>query len=377
MSTKKQEPTRTLEDTIKLINKAKGDGTLMWLGDNIPKVRADVIPTKSAALNKALGVGGLPRGRIIEIYGVEHGGKTSLCIGAIANAQTMGHKAAYIDPECGLTIEDAETQGVDIKNLLYSQPRCGEDALDVAEALIKTGEIPIIVIDSVAALVPKRELEGEMGDLHIGLQARLMSQAMRKLTWLVAEHNVCLIFINQIREKVGVMHGSPETTSGGRALRFYASVRIDVRKRDQIKDGDNVIGHILYCKIVKNRVAPPHKKAYFTVIYGEGVDFAQELFDLGEDDGLIKKAGAWITILNPDTGQPEVGDDGKPVKFQGKEALRQALNDNLGLKQKLFDRFQEKLKKQMEKIQAVDEDDSYELTDNDVPEPGAIMAEVS
>lgn len=352
------------------MNKSMGVGTIFYLGEDVPRIRAEAIPTKSAALNKALGIGGVPKRRIVEIYGVEHGGKTNVALGIVAEAQKLGDTCAYVDPECGLSIDDARVQGVDLDKLLYSQPSSGEKALKIVEGLVVSGEVGCIVVDSVAALVPEAELAGEMGDSHIGLQARLMGQAMRKLTALVAKNNVCLIFINQLREKVGVMHGNPEVTPGGRALKFYASVRIDVRKREFIKQGNEIIGHNVYAKVVKNKVATPHKEATFRVIYGEGVDFAMEFKELGVEFGLTAMTGSWFNFIDPATGKIDqniLDENSKPLKINGVDALYQYLQDHPDFKNLLFTRFQDKLKARMMQCAVADEDDIAELTAQDVP----------
>jgi recombination protein RecA len=291
----------------------------------------NVIPTGSLGLNLALGVGGYPRGRIIEIYGPESSGKTTLAIHAIAEAQKAGGIAAFIDAEHAFDRFYAEKLGVDIDNLLISQPDSGEQALEVADQLIRSSAIDIIVIDSVAALTPKAELEGDMGENKVGLQARLMSQALRKLTASINKTNTTCIFINQLRENIGVMFGTPETTTGGNALKFYASVRIDIRKSSSIKDGDNVLGSQTKVKVVKNKVAPPFRKAEFDIMFGEGISLAGEIIDLGVDAGVIKKAGAWFSYNDTKLGQ-------------GRDAAKRLIQDNPELLEELQEKIMEALK---------------------------------
>lgn len=305
---------KALETALAQIEKQFGKGSVMRLGDeNRPPVQ--VIPTGSVAVDVALGVGGLPRGRIIEIYGPESSGKTTLALHAIANAQKQGGIAAFIDAEHALDPEYAQKLGVDIDALLVSQPDTGEQALEIADMLVRSGAISLIVVDSVAALVPRAEIEGEMGDSHVGLQARLMSQALRKLTGALSNSGTTMIFINQLREKIGVMFGSPETTTGGKALKFYASVRIDIRRIEALKDGTDIVGNRTRVKVVKNKVAPPFKQAEFDILYGHGISREGSLIDMGVDQGIIKKAGAWYTYEGDQLGQ-------------GKENARQFLIDN-------------------------------------------------
>ncbi len=291
-----------LQEALKKIEKEFGKGSIMRLGDEIDK-KIEVISSGSIALDKALGVGGYPKGRIIEIYGPESSGKTTFALHAIANAQKNGGYAAFIDAEHALDPVYAKNLGVDIENLILSQPDNGEQALDIAEALIKSGSVDILVVDSVAALVPEAELNGDMGDSHVGLHARLMSQAMRKLAGIINKTNCVAIFINQIREKVGVMFGNPETTTGGRALKFYSTVRLDIRKGEAIKDGANILGNKTNIKVVKNKVAPPFKTAEVEIIYGEGISRLGEVVDMAVKYEIINKAGAWFSYEGTKIGQ--------------------------------------------------------------------------
>ncbi len=305
---------KALETAIGQIERQFGAGAVMRMGDR-PRVRVNVIPTGSLTLDAALGVGGVPRGRVIEIYGPEASGKTTLGLHIIANAQKAGGLVAFIDAEHALDAEYAGNLGVNLDELLISQPDFGEQALEITETLIRSGSVDAIVIDSVAALVPRSELEGDMGDAQMGLQARLMSQALRKLAGIVSKSNTCLIFINQIREKIGVMFGNPETTTGGRALKFYSSVRIDIRRTSSIKQGDQVVGNRTKAKVAKNKVAAPFKVAEFDILYGEGISFTGELLDLGVEHRLLQKSGSWYSH-----GETRIG--------QGREAARQFLRDN-------------------------------------------------
>ena len=291
-----------LETALAQIKKAYGEGAVMKLGENA-HMKVETIPTGSLALDAALGIGGMPRGRIVEIYGPESSGKTTLALHVLAEAQKRGGEVAFIDAEHALDPVYAKNLGVNVDNVLVSQPDTGEQALEITEALISSGAIDVVIVDSVAALVPKSELEGDMGASHVGLQARLMSQALRKLAGVISKTNCIAIFINQLREKVGVMYGNPETTTGGRALKFYSSVRIDIRKTDAIKSGSEVIGNSVRCKIVKNKVAPPFKTCIVDILYGEGISSSGELLDLAVERDLIKKAGAYYSYNGERIGQ--------------------------------------------------------------------------
>jgi recombination protein RecA len=294
---------KMLETAISQIEKDYGKGAIMRLGSRDVLVPVSVIPTGALSIDAALGVGGVPRGRVIEIYGPESGGKTTLTLHIIAEAQKMGGQAAFIDAEHALDPIYARKLGVDVDNLLVSQPDNGEQALEIAQKLIQSNAVDVIVVDSVAALVPRAELEGDMGDPQMGLQARLMSQALRKLTAIVSKSHTCLIFINQIREKIGVMFGNPETTTGGRALKFYSSIRLDIRRIQSIKEGDRVIGSRTRAKVVKNKVAAPFREAEFDILYGEGISREGDLIDLGVEKGVLEKSGTWISFGGERLGQ--------------------------------------------------------------------------
>jgi recombination protein RecA len=325
-----QEKLKALQLTLDKIERSYGKGTVMKLGDS-PIERIPFISTGSIGLDAALGIGGLPKGRVIEIYGPEASGKTTLALHAIAEAQKGGGIAAFIDAEHAFDRFYAQKLGIDIENLLVSQPDNGEQALEITENLIRSGAIDIIVIDSVAALTPKSEIEGEMGDSKMGLQARLMSQALRKLTSTISKTGACCIFINQLREKIGVMFGNPETTTGGNALKFYASVRLDIRRVSQIKDGERAIGNRVRVKVVKNKVAPPFQQAEFDIIFGEGYSKTGEIIDLGAELGIIKKSGSWYSY-----GETKLG--------QGRDAVKSLLADNPELSDELETLVREKLR---------------------------------
>ncbi|MGK3207346.1 recombinase RecA [Amycolatopsis kentuckyensis] len=320
---------KALELALAQIDKQYGKGSVMRLGEDTRPPIA-VIPTGSIALDVALGIGGLPRGRVVEIYGPESSGKTTVALHAVANAQRAGGIAAFIDAEHALDPEYAKNLGVDTDALLVSQPDTGEQALEIADMLIRSGALDILVIDSVAALVPRAEIEGEMGDSHVGLQARLMSQALRKITGALSNSGTTAIFINQLREKVGVMFGSPETTTGGKALKFYASVRLDVRRIETMKDAGEAVGNRTRVKVVKNKVAPPFKQAEFDILYGQGISREGSLIDMGVDQSIVRKSGAWYTYEGDQLGQ-------------GKENARRFLRDNPDIANEIEKRIKEKL----------------------------------
>ncbi len=337
---------KALDTAISQIEKSFGKGTIIKMGEN-PRMNVSAVSTGSLTLDMALGIGGLPRGRIIEIYGPESSGKTTLALHAIAEVQKTSGEAAFIDAEHALDPVYAKALGVDIDNLLVSQPDSGEQALEIADALVRSGAIDIIVIDSVAALVPQQEIDGDMGASHVGLQARLMSQALRKLSGTISKTNCIVIFINQLREKVGVMYGNPETTPGGRALKFYSSVRIEIRKSEALKSGSEVIGNRAKCKVVKNKVAPPFKTAEFDILYGIGISKAGEIVDIGADLGVLEKSGAWYSYEGTRIGQ-------------GRDKAREAIINDPALEAEL----EAKIK---EKGQAPDmERDGMELDDDEI-----------
>ena len=326
----KSEKFKALKLTMDKIDKDFGKGSVMMMSDK-GVTEIEVISTGSIGLDVALGIGGLPKGRVIEIYGPESSGKTTLAIHVIAEAQKKGGMCAFIDAEHAFDSTYAQKLGVDIDNLLISQPDYGEQALEIADRLILSGALDVVVIDSVAALVPKGELEGEMGDSKMGLQARLMSQALRKLTATISKTNSCCIFINQLREKIGVMFGNPETTTGGNALKFYASVRLDIRRQAQIKDGDEVVGNHIKVKVVKNKVAPPFRQAEFDIIYGEGISKAGEIVDMGVELGIVQKSGSWFSYNGDKLGQ-------------GREAVKQLMVDNPEMASEIEGKIREKIK---------------------------------
>ncbi len=327
---KKDAKKEALEQALLQIEKQYGKGSIMKLGDRVHE-KIDVIPTGCLVLDIALGIGGIPRGRVIEIYGPESSGKTTVSLHIIAETQKLGGTAAFIDAEHALDPSYAEKLGVKLDDLLVSQPDNGEQALNICETLVKSGSVDIVVVDSVAALTPKAEIDGEMGDSHVGLQARMMSQALRKLTGVINKSNTTVIFINQLREKVGVMFGSPETTTGGKALKFYASIRLDVRKKDTIKDGVNIVGNRTVVKVVKNKLAPPFKTAEFDIIYGKGISQSGCILDLAIASDIIQKSGSWFSYNDEKIGQ-------------GKENVKEFLENN----KELFDEIMQKVKEKYE-----------------------------
>lgn len=340
---------KALETALAQIEQDFGKGTIMKLGENT-HMQVDSIPTGSLTLDLALGIGGIPRGRIIEIFGPESSGKTTVALHVVAEVQRMGGEAAFIDAEHALDPVYAKALGVDIDSLLVSQPDSGEQALEITEALVRSGAIDVIVVDSVAALVPQQEIDGVMGASHVGLQARLMSQALRKLSGAIAKTGCAVIFINQLREKVNVMYGNPETTTGGRALKFYASVRIDVRKTENLKQGSEVYGSRVKCKVVKNKVAPPFKIAEFDILYGKGISKSSEILDIGTELGIIAKSGSWFSYNGERIGQ-------------GKENARKTIEENRAL----LEEIEKKIKAQSDEIEIAEE--AYSL-DEDEDEEG-------
>ena len=344
-----QQPDRkkALDAAVGQIEKQFGKGSIMKLGSDSITTGIPIIPSGSLGLDIAMGVGGYPRGRVVEIFGPESSGKTTLALHAIAEAQKVGGTAAFIDAEHAMDPSYSRALGVDLDNLLISQPDTGEQALEIVETLVRSGAVDIIVVDSVAALVPRAEIEGEMGDSHMGLQARLMSQALRKLTGVISKSHCCLIFINQIRMKIGVMFGNPETTTGGRALKFYASLRLDIRKIATIKDGDNVIGNRTRVRVVKNKVAPPFREAEFDISYGQGVSRIGEILDIGVKEDIVNKSGAWFSY-----GTERLG--------QGREKVKVFLEENPDLMQKIEADIKAKLG--LEKVKAKLEEIEEEVT---------------
>jgi recombination protein RecA len=351
------EKSKNLDLAISQIEKQYGKGSIMRLGTRDVLVPVSVIPTGSISIDAALGVGGFPRGRVIEVYGPESGGKTTLTLHVIAEAQKAGGIAAFIDAEHALDPVYARKLNVDVDDLLVSQPDNGEQALEIAEALIRSGGVDVVVVDSVAALVPKAELEGEMGEPQMGLQARLMSQALRKLTAIVSKSRTCLIFINQIREKIGVMFGNPETTTGGRALKFYSSIRVDIRRIQSIKDGDRVVGSRTRAKVVKNKVAAPFREAEFDIIYGEGVSREGDLLDLGVTKGLLEKSGTWISYKGERLGQ-------------GRENARLFLREHTDIR----DKIEHELRKSLGLLPHSADDAKKAASDGDKPTAKAAVA---
>lgn len=341
---------KALDQAFKQIEKKYGKGSIMKMGE-APRVAIDAIPTGAVNLDIALGIGGLPRGRVIEIYGPESSGKTTLALHVIAEAQKLGDTCAFVDAEHALDAEYAGNLGVNIDELILSQPDTGEAGLDIAESLVRSGAVGLIVIDSVAALVPKAEIEGEMGDSHMGLQARLMSQALRRLTGIIAKSNTTVIFINQLREKIGVMFGSPETTTGGRALKFYSSVRLDIRRIKTITEGDNSIGSRTRVKIVKNKVAPPFKIVEFDIMYGKGISKAGVLLDTAVDLDIVEKAGSWYSY-----GDEKLG--------QGRENVKTMLEEDVELARQIDEKVRAAFKKDLEQI--VEEDSEEEATQESI-----------
>ena len=349
------EKRKALDTAISQIKKAKGAGSIMRLGDNV-NMNVQAIPTGSLTLDLALGIGGVPRGRIVEIYGPESSGKTTVALHIIAETQKMGGEAAFIDAEHALDPMYAKALGVNINDLLVSQPDCGEDALEITDALVRSGAIDVVVVDSVAALVPQQEIDGDMGASHVGLQARLMSQALRKLAGAIAKTNCVVIFINQLREKVGVMYGNPEVTTGGKALKFYASVRMDVRKTENLKNGDEAYGNHVKVKIVKNKVAPPFRVAEFDILYGVGISKSSEIIEIATALEVIQKSGSWFSYNGERIGQ-------------GKENARKYIEENPALMKEIEDKIKsmknEDLFREENEYEEEDEEGAYDLTQED------------
>ena len=349
------EKRKALDTAISQIKKAKGAGSIMRLGDNV-NMNVQAIPTGSLTLDLALGIGGVPRGRIVEIYGPESSGKTTVALHIIAETQKMGGEAAFIDAEHALDPLYAKALGVNINDLLVSQPDCGEDALEITDALVRSGAIDVVVVDSVAALVPQQEIDGDMGASHVGLQARLMSQALRKLAGAIAKTNCVVIFINQLREKVGVMYGNPEVTTGGKALKFYASVRMDVRKTENLKNGDEAYGNHVKVKIVKNKVAPPFRVAEFDILYGKGISKSSEIIEIATALEVVQKSGSWFSYNGERIGQ-------------GKENARKYIEDNPALMKEIEDKIKsmknEDLFREENEYDEDEEDGAFDLTEED------------
>ncbi len=363
VNTNKTEKDKALEAAMAQIQKQFGKGAIMKLGDESAKMNIDAISTGSISLDLATGIGGVPKGRIVEIYGPESSGKTTLTLHVIAEAQKAGGKAAFIDAEHALDPVYAKNLGVDVGSLLVSQPDTGEQALEICDMLVRSGALDVVVIDSVAALVPKAEIQGEMGDSHVGLQARLMSQALRKITGTVNKSNTCVIFINQLREKVGVMFGNPEVTTGGRALKFYSSMRLDVRRIESIKVGDGVVGNRTRVKVVKNKVAPPFKQAEFDIMYGEGISKAGDILDSAVEAKLIEKAGSWYSYAGERIGQ-------------GRENVKNFLKEHPEIMDRLEAQLLDQLKREDEKAEPeIPESDISEIMDMFVDEDGVIIEE--
>ena len=359
MATNKDERDKALEAAMLQIQKKYGKGAVMKLGDDGARMNIEAISTGSISLDLATGIGGVPKGRIIEIFGPESSGKTTLTLHVIAEAQKNGGKAAFIDAEHALDPEYASNLGVDIDDLIVSQPDTGEDALEICEMLVRSGALDVVVIDSVAALVPKCEIEGSMGDSHVGLQARLMSQALRKLTGIINKTNTTVIFINQLREKVGVMYGNPEVTTGGRALKFYSSMRIDVRRIEAIKQGDQVIGNCIRVKIVKNKVAPPFKQAEFDIMYGEGISKAGDLVDCAVNLDIIEKAGSWYSYAGQRIGQ-------------GRENVKVYLLTNPNIMDEIEGKVLDTIRKDRDDNAGYEDDLPADMPDFEVDEDGVV-----